>query len=138
VAAERLRRLLDTDVVSYIMDGKPEAGEFLAHIEGYQQAISFATFGELLRGGRARGWSIARVAELERYVFRYHVVLPYSVEVAREWGRLMATCSGRGFTPGQNDAWIAASALAFDCALVARDTAFATMARHEPRLRVLP
>jgi predicted nucleic acid-binding protein len=135
---ESRRRLLDTDVTSYISRRRPEASDFLPHLRGYARAISFVTFGELLKGAREANWGSRRIADMERTVLDEHTILPYTVDVAREWGRLTAACSGRGYTPGQNDAWIAASALAFDLTLVARDMAFRTMARFEPRLRVVP
>ena len=132
------RRLLDSDVVSYIVDQKPEAARFLPLLDGYASAISFVTLGEVLRGLREQNWSVRRIANFETYLFDTYDLLPYDVNVAREWARLTATCTRRGFTPGVNDAWIAASALAFDLTLVARDAAFRTMAQHEPRLRVVP
>jgi len=120
------------------MDRRPEAQDLIPHITGYATVISFITLGELLRGARERSWAVQRISALERYLFDNHGVLPYDVSVAREWARLMADCAKRGFTPGVNDAWIAASGLAFDLTIVARDAAFRTMAQFEPRLRVLP
>jgi predicted nucleic acid-binding protein len=49
---------------------------------------------------------------MDVYLAEHYVVLPYTVEVARQWARLVSTVAGAGYIPGQNDAWIAASALA--------------------------
>jgi predicted nucleic acid-binding protein len=135
---DAIRRLVDSDVASYIVRGHSDALSYRPLLSGFDTVISFVTLGEMLRGARQANWGARRVAELETSLLDEFSLLPYDANVAREWARLVATCSRRGFKPGQNDAWIAATALAFDCTLVARDSAFKTMERFEARLRVVP
>ena len=130
--------LLDTDVVSYIMAGRAEASLYVDLLEGRTAYISFVTFAELLRGAYQAKWGERRVAEMERYLREHYVVLPYSLDVSRHWARLVADCSKAGLAIGANDAWIAATAVAFGCTVLARDAAFKSMAAHVPELVVLP
>jgi predicted nucleic acid-binding protein len=58
--------------------------------------------------------------------------------VAREWATLVAQCVRNGFNPGHNDAWIAASAVAFKCTLVSGDNGFREIRKHYPALDLLP
>lgn len=130
-------RLLDTDVVSYIMSGRPQARICIPHLEGVLAAVSFVTVAELIRGAYQARWSVRRVTELEDYLRDRYVVLPYTIEVARHWAALMSDCARGGYVPGQNDAWIAATALAFNCEIVSGDAGFSEMAKHHPSLFVL-
>lgn len=131
-------RLADTDVVSFIMGGKPEGARFVPLLEQHIGAVSFVTVAELLRGAYQANWGARRISQMEEYLRSHYVVLPYTIEVARHWAKLVAECAKNGAAVGQNDAWIAATAVAFDCTVIARDSAFGLMAKHYPQLRVLP
>lgn len=120
------------------MGAKPEGAPFAALLEGHIGAISFVTVAELLRGAYQAKWGERRIADMEQYVKDRYVVLPYTIEVARHWATIMSSCAEAGVTLGANDAWIAATAVAFGCAVVARDGAFRLMAEHYPQLEVLP
>lgn len=116
--------LLDTNVVSYIMKGAPEAELYMPHLQragGRILCVSFVTIGELYAGAEIRNWSAKRRALLDQ-VLRNFAVVPYNVEVARCYGRVVAAQrrAGRGTGPdhGRNDQWIAASALAYGATLV--------------------
>jgi predicted nucleic acid-binding protein len=65
-------------------------------------------------------------------VIRQYLMLPSTPETCRQWGQVRYA---RRFQPiSTEDAWIAASALAFDCTLVTHDAGdFAGI----PGLRVL-
>lgn len=126
MASEEL--LLDTNVVSYIMKGVPEAELYRPHLEragGRILFVSFVTIGELYAGAEIRNWSPKRRAMLDQ-VLRNYAVVPYNVEVARCYGRVVAAQrrAGRGTGPdhGRNDQWIAASALACDATLVTHNS----------------
>lgn len=131
-------RLLDTDVVSYVFSGSPEAKTYIPYLKGFIGAISFVTVAELLRGAYQKRWGQPRIQEMERYIEGNYVVLPYNADVARQWALLMVGCTRGGFSPGHNDGWIAASAVAFDCTLVARDNHFREIQKHSPSLDVVP
>lgn len=130
--------ILDTDVVSYIMAGRTEASVYLDLLEDHTAGISFVTVGELLRGAYQAKWGDRRVADMEHYLRDRYVVLPYTIDVSRRWARLVADCAKAGLVVGANDAWIAATALTFGCAVLARDAAFKSMVAHVPELTVLP
>jgi predicted nucleic acid-binding protein len=131
-------RLIDTDVASYVFSGKSERQEYIPYLQGYTGAISFVTVAELLRGAYQKQWGRRRIQEMESFIQGNYVVLPYNADVARQWALLVANCVRGGFNPGDNDAWIAASAVAFSCTLVARDNHFREIQKHHPELSVLP
>ncbi|MBI4202718.1 MAG: PIN domain-containing protein [Chloroflexi bacterium] len=86
---------------------------------GHILAISFVTVGELFRWPVERNWGARRIEELEERM-RETVWLPWQESVAREWARLMANNPNLG----QNDAWVAACAKAYDCTLITDDKSF--------------
>jgi len=107
--------LLDTNVVSFPMRGDTRAVPYRRHLEGKTLAISFMTVAELYEGACRRGWGEDRLARLEAQI-RNYVVVPFSNRMCRIWGQIRAT--RRQQPVSVDDAWIAASALAFDCPLV--------------------
>ncbi len=127
--------VVDTDVVSYIHAGKPQSARFLDALEGSVPAASFVTIGELLRGALNAGWSDRRTRSMLAEVARAYLILAYDLSVAEEWARLMHAC--RHQTPGINDAWIAATAAAYDCPVLSNDHAFQTMSGAYPKLQLL-
>ena len=107
--------LLDTNVVSFLMRGDTRAVPYRRHIEGKTLAISFMTVAELYEGAYRRGWEEDRIARLEAQI-RNYVVVPFSNRVCRTWGQIRA--ERRRQPISVDDAWIAASALAYACPLV--------------------
>ena len=89
-------------------------------LEGRIIAISFANQAELFRWSIERRWGDKRIAELEQYIGQA-LFLPHTEAVSRAWARLQAT-PGRNLS--DNDAWIAACAVVYDCTLVTDDSAF--------------
>lgn len=69
------------------------------------------------RAGLARAWL--------RVVANLHDVLPVSRPVARHYGRLKSRLEASGRPAGENDLWIAATALAHGLVLVTRDAGLA-------------
>ena len=53
-------RLLDTNIVSYILNRHTLAAVYQPHLAGYDSAVSFQTFAELVYGGALAGWGDAR------------------------------------------------------------------------------
>jgi tRNA(fMet)-specific endonuclease VapC len=108
-------RILDTNIVSYLMNGHTTAEAYRPHMEGCDIAISFMTVAELYEGAYRKGWDATRFARLERELQRY-VVIPHSIALCRLWGEIRA---GRRQQPiAVDDAWIAAAALGLDCPLI--------------------
>lgn len=101
--------LLDTNIVSYIMKGAPQAEAYVRHVQGKLLAIAFITVGELYFGAEYRNWGERKRKELET-TLRNFVVVPYDHEIARCYGRLMAARKRIGRPIAPNDAWIAACA----------------------------
>lgn len=107
--------VLDTNIVSYLMKGHSVADEYRRHLEGKTLAISFMTVGELFEGAFRSGWGHDKLARL-RETLRSYLVIPFSPRVCETWGSIRAQRSSQPISV--DDAWIAATALAHDCALV--------------------
>jgi predicted nucleic acid-binding protein len=118
--------LLDTsffiDLALEAQAGRPgPCAAFLQSHRTEAKRVSVITLGEYAVGASAR--------ETLRF-FRGYRRVALGVDTALYAGRLQA---GLKFTLGENDLWIAATALRFDWPLVTRDGAFALV----PRLKVM-
>ena len=111
--------LLDTSVVSlFFKKNDTRAPLYLPDLQGKLLAISFVTVAELKRWVISRRWGQTRIDEIDRRL-RLMVTLPYTDAVALQWARIQAD------TPrSENDAWIAACALAYGLTLVTDDKGF--------------
>jgi len=107
--------LLDTNVVSFIMDARPLAEEYLRLIGQSTPLISFMTVGELYEGAYRAKWGSRRFRRLIRALEDYPV-LQSSVEISQRWGEIRTQRKRRPIST--EDAWIAATALAHGCPLV--------------------
>jgi len=101
--------VLDTDVASHIQRGSLPA-QLQDHLEGRTPCVTFVTVGEFFKGAFKRGWGAKRMDALEAWL-RTVVVLPYTGEVSRAWGRVCSDCEVNGYPIAPNDAWIAACCL---------------------------
>jgi len=81
--------LLDTNIVSYIMKGTPEAERYKPYLQGKTLAISFITVGELWAGATYQGWGLEKRKQLES-TLRNFVVIPYDFEIAKCYGEIVA------------------------------------------------
>ena len=107
--------VLDTNIVSFLMKGHPLAALYRPHLAGCALAISFMTVGELYEGAYRAKWGRKRLARLGELVEAY-VVIPFNLEICRQWGAIR--CERREQTIAVDDAWIAATARAYDSPLV--------------------
>jgi len=57
-------RLLDTNIVSFVMKGHTLAARYQPHLTGHTLAVSFMTVAELLEGAALAGWGARRMATL--------------------------------------------------------------------------
>ncbi len=110
-------RILDTNVVSYLMRGGDMAEAYRRHVRGRLLAVSFVTVGELYSGAESANWGGGRRTELEDLLDEL-IVVPYDHEVARVYGRVMAGGRTAGRPTSSNDAWIGACALRHGTPLV--------------------
>ena len=129
--------VVDTDVASAIFAGRPMAQAYADRLTGFYRALSFASVAELTCWALERNWGPRRTRDLEEYILEQFTVLPYRMAVALTWADLVATCRRAGYTPGQNDAWIAATAVHFDCPVMTADRGLLRIAGHYPALTVL-
>jgi predicted nucleic acid-binding protein len=102
--------LVDTDVVSYWITQTERGKVFHELLEGHEQAMSFATYGELLANAHHSRWGARRINAL-RGRLRTFVVLPYNVQVVELWSEMHSKLAGHLHKGGTNDLWTAACAL---------------------------
>lgn len=111
--------LLDTDVFSYLLGNRGELTErYRPHVRNRTVAVSFVTVGEVYSGLFKRGLE-ARLPIFERRLASV-VVLPYTLDMCRAYGRLTLerTPQGSTRTLAVNDRWIAAAAIHYGLRLV--------------------
>jgi tRNA(fMet)-specific endonuclease VapC len=119
------RYLLDTNVVSHIMQGRDAT--LLVRLTGLavgQVVISSVTLAELEYGLHRRGQPTRLRNALTQLLLRIDV-LPWDERVATRYGALCSTLESQGINLSDFDMMIAAHALALDAILVRRDKAFA-------------
>ncbi len=119
------RYLLDTNVVSHIMQGRDAALlARLVQVPVGQVVISSVTLAELEYGLHRKGQP-ARLKNAMTQVLLRMDVLPWDEEVARCYGPFCSTLEAKGINLSDLDMMIAAHAVAVDAILVRRDKAFA-------------
>lgn len=116
-------RLLDTSVLSLFFKRRDQnswlrSQLYMPDLTGHTLAISFITKGELYAWTLVRKWGSQRVMEMERTLNNL-VTLPWHDSVAHHYARIQTQAKKQ-----QNDAWIAACALAYGCTLVTDDNDF--------------
>ena len=113
-------RLLDTNIVSYIVNNHTLAAAYLPRLAGYDWAVSFQTLAELIYGGALAGWGDARWAALDAMLARL-TVLHSDETVCEEWAAIRVARRAQPMPVA--DCWIAATALAFGLELVTHNPA---------------
>ena len=113
-------RLLDTNIVSYILNGHTLAAAYRPHLVGFDLAISFQTLSELLAGGALAGWGDARWAALDAVLAKM-AVLHSDQAICERWAEVWV--ARRSQPIGVADCWIAATALAYGLELVTHNPA---------------
>lgn len=113
-------RLLDTNIVSYLMNNHTLATAYQPHLTGFEWGISFQTLGELLEGAALANWGPVRWARLETMLARL-TVLHSSEEAVFYWAEVRTVRRAQPMPVA--DCWIAATALAFGLELVTHNPA---------------
>jgi tRNA(fMet)-specific endonuclease VapC len=118
------RYMLDTNVVSHIMQGR-DAGLLarLTKVPVGQVVMSSVTLAELEYGLHRKGQPIRLKNALTQVLLRMDV-LPWDERVATCYGELCSTLEAQGINLSDFDMMIAAHAVAADVILVSRDKAF--------------
>jgi tRNA(fMet)-specific endonuclease VapC len=103
--------LLDTDVFSFLIKaGDSRAELYRSHVKGKTIALSFVSVGELFAWSVKKKWGSTKTLELEQRI-KAAVVVPYDLDLCRQFGRLKAELMMVGRSIPANDLWIAACAL---------------------------
>ena len=93
------------------------ASRFERHLIGAQRAISFMTRAELALWPRRANWGQEKIRSFDRFLGDY-VVLPYDDALCDVWAEVKFSSQRKGRELTHADAWIAATALTYDLALV--------------------
>ena len=94
--------------------------ETLNRIDAAIVAISPFTLGEVRSGYIQARWGQARIVSIEHQLATY-TLIPLDEDTVDEWSRLTAHCRTAGVTVGDNDRWIAATAISRGLPLVTCD-----------------
>lgn len=125
--------LFDTDVLSFRFRARrQEIAPFRIYWENKASAISEVTYAEAMEGSIS-GFTEATQKEYEAYL-RGYILVPIDRRVTKAWAQLVARNKQRHVALGDNDAWIAATAIRHGIPLLTNDRAF----RLIPELTVLP
>lgn len=126
--AQATRFMLDTNIISHIMQGRDGAllGK-LASIQVGSAVISSVTLAEIEYGLHRKGHPPRLQAALDQILLRIDV-LPWDEPAARCYGELCNALEARGASLSDMDMMIAAHAVAVNATLVSRDRAFAQAA----------
>ena len=130
------RYLLDTNVISHIMQGRD--AKLLAKLSKLpmgQAAISSVTLAEIEYGIQRRG-SPTQLRNALSQVMLHMDVLPWDAAAATCYGELCSSLETQGINLSDFDMMIAAHAVALKITLVSRDRAFAHLPKQRLKLEV--
>ena len=130
------RYLLDTNVISHIMQGRD--AKLLAKLSKLpigQAAISSVTLAEIEYGIQRRG-SPTQLRNALSQVMLHMDVLPWDASAATCYGELCSSLETQGINLSDFDMMIAAHAVALKITLVSRDRAFAHLPKQRLKLEV--
>ena len=130
------RYLLDTNVISHIMQGRESSLlARLAKLPVGQVAISSVTLAEIEYGIQRRAQPMALRNALTQ-VLLHMDVLPWDATAATSYGELCSSLESQGINLSDFDVMIAAHAIALKATLVSRDKAFANIPKQRLKLEV--
>ncbi len=107
--------VLDTNIISYDFLNVWPIELYRRHLDGRVLAISFMTLAETLEGAYRLGLHMSKARRILTSLKRYEV-LPCNDDVCDIWGRIRA--ERRRQPIAVDDAWIAATAIAYGLPLV--------------------
>ena len=113
-------RLVDTNILSYIYKRNALYRAYRPLLSGYVLYISFQTLSEIREGALLAGWSDAKWQGMAATLSTV-TVLHSDDDICDRWAEVRAVRKSRPI--GVADAWIAATALAFNLELVTHNAA---------------
>lgn len=114
--------VVDTDVVSDLLRGDSRATSYDELLTGARAAISFMAVAELDRWALSRNWGPARRRQLAAHGDHFVVVI-VDRGLCRTWASVTDAAQRKGRVVQNADAWIAATAIAFDVPLLTNNRA---------------
>src|SRR6266849_3678206 len=109
--------VIDTDVLSYQLKGDSRARLYDRYLADHFWVISFMTLAELRWWGRERRWGQARRDRLAAHLGRVQAYFA-DPDLCDWWAEVTWRARRQGRPIEVADAWIAATAMALDVALV--------------------
>ena len=130
------RYLLDTNVISHIMQGRDvRLLAKLSKLPMGQAAISSVTLAEIEYGIQRRA-SPTKLRNALTQVMLHMDVLPWDAAAASCYGELCSSLEAQGINLSDFDLMIAAHAVTLKATLVSRDKAFAYIPKQRLKLEV--
>jgi len=119
-----VRYLLDTNIASYVIKGKPpHVRENLRRVPMWEVGISAVSEAELRFGAARKIEAVRLQIAVEEFLLRVEI-LPWDSAAARHYATLRSSLEDSGTPMGNLDMMIAAQALAADATLVTHDRVF--------------
>jgi tRNA(fMet)-specific endonuclease VapC len=115
-----VRYLLDTNIVIYTMNNRPELREIYKQHSG-QMAISTVTLGELIFGAEKSARPNENLSVIEGFAARLDV-LPFDEQACWQWGQVRNELRRAGTPIGPYDQMLAGHARALGLVLVTHNT----------------
>jgi predicted nucleic acid-binding protein len=109
--------VVDTDVVSFLFKGDSRGALYRPHLDGRLAIIAPQTRAELELWALGRNWGVGRIESLRVHLKNF-VLDSVDEAVCLRWARVMDGAKRRGRPISTADAWIAATALAYNVPLV--------------------
>lgn len=104
--------------------GKAIEDRFHFRASPFKPMVSVVTLGEVRAFARYRGWGAEKVAQLEGILRNVVPIDISSAEVIEAYAQIDAAAKANGWTLGNNDTWIAATAKATGATLLTTDKDF--------------
>jgi tRNA(fMet)-specific endonuclease VapC len=117
VSDNALRRVVDTDVLSFLFKQDTRAQLYLPYLAQGELLLSFITVAELEQWAEERAWGEVRRQALAAYLAQF-TVIHSSPELCRRWAWVRAECRRKRRPIQHADAWIAATALHHGAGLI--------------------
>jgi tRNA(fMet)-specific endonuclease VapC len=103
------RRLVDTDVLLFLLRGDSRADRYRPHLAGRRLAISFQTLAELHAWALRRNWGPRRRQELSDFLQRLTIYYA-DAALCRAWAEIRVRVERQGHPVAPADLWVAAPA----------------------------